>query len=29
MDEKSDIKTIPKCKNIFGSEMDQGPYESM
>ena len=26
MDEKSVIKTVPKCKNILGSEMDQGPY---
>ena len=25
MDEKSVIKTVPKCKNILGSEMDQGP----
>ena len=27
MDEKSVIKTVPKCKNILGSEMDQGPYK--
>ena len=27
MDEKSVKKTVPKCKNILGSEMDQGPYE--
>jgi len=26
MDEKSVIKTVPKCKNILGSEMDQGSY---
>ena len=26
MDEKSVIKTVAKCKNILGSEMDQGPY---
>ena len=28
MDEKPAIKTVPKCKNISGSEMDQGPYKS-
>ena len=26
MDEKFLIKTVPNCKNIFGSEVDQGPY---
>ena len=26
MDEKFLIKTVPNCKNIFGSELDQGPY---
>ena len=26
MDEKFLIKTVPNCKNIFGSEIDQGPY---
>ena len=26
MDEKFFIKIVPKCKNIFGSELDQGPY---
>ena len=26
MDEKSVIKTVPKCKNILESEMDQVPY---
>ena len=26
MDEKFLIKTVPNCKNIFGSEGDQGPY---
>ena len=26
MDEKFLIKTVPNCKNIFGSEHDQGPY---
>ena len=29
MDEKSVIKTVPKCKNILGSGMDQGPYNAM
>ena len=29
MDEKSVIKTVPKCKNILGSEMDQGPYKKI
>ena len=28
MDEKFLIKTVPNCKNIFGSELDQGPYTS-
>ena len=28
MDEKSVMKTVPKCKNILGSEMDQDPYRS-
>ena len=28
MDEKFLIKTVPNCKNIFGSEVDQGPYTS-
>ena len=27
MDEKSVIKTVPKCKNILGSKMDQGLYK--
>ena len=27
MDENSVIKTVPKCKNILGSEMDPGPYK--
>ena len=27
MDEKSVIKTVSKCKDILGSEMDQGPYK--
>ena len=26
MDEKFLIKTVPNCKNIFGSEIDQGLY---
>ena len=26
MDENFVIKTVPNCKNIFGSEVDQGPY---
>ena len=26
IDEKFLIKTVPNCKNIFGSEIDQGPY---
>ena len=26
MDEKFLIKTVPNCKNIFGSEVNQGPY---
>ena len=26
MDEKSVIKTVPNCKNILGSEIDQGLY---
>ena len=26
MDETFLIKTVPNCKNIFGSELDQGPY---
>ena len=26
MDEKFLIKTDTNCKNIFGSELDQGPY---
>ena len=26
MDEKFFIKTVPNCKNIFGSEIDQGLY---
>ena len=26
MDEKFLIKTVPNCKSIFGSEIDQGPY---
>ena len=26
MDEKYLIKTVPNCKMIFGSEVDQGPY---
>ena len=26
MDEKFLLKTVPNCKNIFGSEFDQGPY---
>ena len=25
-DERFLIKTVPNCKNIFGSEIDQGPY---
>ena len=28
MDEKSVIKTVPKCKNTLRSEMDQGPYKA-
>ena len=26
MDEKFLIKTVPNCKNIFGSELDEGSY---
>ena len=26
MDEKFLIKTVPNCKNIFGSEIDRDPY---
>ena len=26
MDEKFLLKTVPNCKNIFGSELDQGSY---
>ena len=26
MDEKFLIKSVPNCKNVFGSELDQGPY---
>ena len=26
MDEKFLIKTVPNCKNIFESEIDQGSY---
>ena len=26
MDEKFVIKTVPNCKNIFGFDLDQGPY---
>ena len=26
IDEKFLIKTVPNCKNIFESELDQGPY---
>ena len=26
MDEKFPIKTVPDCKNIFGSQLNQAPY---
>ena len=29
MDEKSAIKTVPKCKNILGSEKGQGQYKPL
>ena len=28
MDNKFLIKTVPNCKNIFGSGIDQGPFSN-